>query len=122
VTGSGAPTAEFVYKLVEVEGRPVAKRSEHKTTVGGRKTALRRHRSSGTATEEVLRSQAEPSRLPGDRPLQVELVRDGKRAGDLPTLAASRDHLRRVLTTLPWEGLALSRGEPAIPTTYQEAP
>ncbi|MGH8971239.1 MAG: nicotinate phosphoribosyltransferase, partial [Actinomycetes bacterium] len=42
VTGSGAPTAEFVYKLVEVEGRPVAKRSEHKTTVGGRKTALRR--------------------------------------------------------------------------------
>src|SRR5690606_36050467 len=30
VTGSGAPTAGMVYKLVEVDGRPVAKRSTHK--------------------------------------------------------------------------------------------
>jgi nicotinate phosphoribosyltransferase len=50
VTGSGAPTADMVYKLVEVDGRPVAKRSEHKATQGGRKTALRRHRETGTAT------------------------------------------------------------------------
>ncbi len=45
------------------------------------------------------------------------------RAGDLlaaPTLDESRAHLQRVLTTLPWQGLALSRGEPAIPTTYEE--
>ena len=41
VTGSGAPTAGLVYKLVEVDGRPVAKRSEHKATDGGRKRALR---------------------------------------------------------------------------------
>ncbi len=32
VTGSGAPTAGLVYKLVEVEGRPVVKRSENKAT------------------------------------------------------------------------------------------
>jgi hypothetical protein len=25
-----------------------------------------------------------------------------------------------VLTTVPWEGLKLSRGEPAIPTRYEE--
>ncbi len=37
VTGSGAPTAGLVYKLVEVDGRPVVKRSEHKATIGGRK-------------------------------------------------------------------------------------
>src|SRR6266498_2668398 len=43
VTGSGAPTANLVYKLVEVDGRPVVKRSENKATVGGRKTAVRRH-------------------------------------------------------------------------------
>src|SRR5699024_4922538 len=54
VTGSGAPTANMVYKLVEVEGRPVAKRSEHKATNGGRKSAIRRHRETGTATEEVV--------------------------------------------------------------------
>src|SRR5699024_10937747 len=44
VTGSGAPTAELVYKLVEVEGRPVAKRSSHKESRGGRKSAVRRHK------------------------------------------------------------------------------
>jgi len=117
VTGSGAPTAGMVYKVVEVDGRPVAKRSEHKGTHGGRKTAVRRHRVTGTATEEVIVSQGSPSAEPGDRPLQVPLMRDGKRVDGLPTLADSRDHLRRVLVSLPWEGLKLSRGEPAIPTT-----
>ena len=37
-----------------------------------------------------------------------------------PTLDESRAHLQSVLTTLPWRGLSLSRGEPAIPTTYEE--
>jgi len=117
VTGSGAPTAGMVYKLVEVDGRPVAKRSEHKGTHGGRKTAVRRHRPTGTATEEVVVSQGSPPARPGDRPLQVPLLRDGKRVDGLPTLAESREQLRRVLVSVPWEGLRLSRGEPAIPTT-----
>ena len=121
VTGSGAPTAEFVYKLVEVDGRPVAKRSEDKSTRGGRKTAVRRHRPTGTATEEVVHAQGDPERRDGDRALQVPFLRGGRRV-DVPSLSASRDHLRHVLTTLPWEGLSLSRGEPAIPTTYEGAP
>nr|BFF23658.1 hypothetical protein GCM10025732_16230 [Glycomyces mayteni] len=57
VVGSGAPTAQLVYKLVEVEGRAVAKRSEHKGTNGGRKIAVRRHKPTGTAVEEVVVSQ-----------------------------------------------------------------
>ncbi|MGZ4589917.1 MAG: nicotinate phosphoribosyltransferase [Actinomycetes bacterium] len=121
VTGSGAPTAGFIYKLVEVDGRAVAKRSEDKVTHGGRKTAVRRHRLSGTAIEEVLHSQAAPQHRDGDRDLQVPFVRDGELQADLPSLGQSRDHLRRVLTTVPWEGLKLSRGEPAIPTTYEES-
>ena len=121
VTGSGAPTAGFVYKLVEVEGRPVAKRSEDKVTHGGRKTAVRRHRSSGTATEEAVRAQGDPVAQDGDRRLQVALVRDG-RPVDVPSLADSRDHLAHVLTTLPWEGLALSKGDPAIPTVHEGPP
>jgi nicotinate phosphoribosyltransferase len=120
VTGSGAPTAEFVYKLVEVDGRPVAKRSEHKATRGGRKYAVRRHRSSGTATEEVVRVSMPPEPQPGDRALQVAMVTKGEWVPG-PTLDESREHLRSVLKTLPWEGLALSRGEPAIPTRYVEA-
>ncbi len=120
VTGSGAPTAGMVYKLVEVEGRPVAKRSEHKGTRGGRKTAVRRHRSTGTATEEVLVTRGGPEVGEHDRLLQVPLVRGGTRVDDLPTLEQSRDHLRAALRTVPWEGLKLSRGEPALPTVLLE--
>ena len=121
VTGSGAPTAGFVYKLVEVDGRPVEKRSEDKVTHGGRKTAVRRHRPSGTATEEVVRAQGAPEPQKGDRALQVAFVRSGQVLGR-PTLTASREHLRHVLTTLPWQGLALSKGDPAIPTVHEGAP
>jgi nicotinate phosphoribosyltransferase len=49
------------------------------------------------------------------------MVRGGELL-DVATLDESRDHLRQVLTTLPWQGLALSKGEPAIPTTYEEPP
>lgn len=118
VAGSGAPTAELVYKLVEVDGRPVVKRSEHKATRGGRKTAVRRHKPTGTATEEVIASQDTPPPLPHDRALQRPYVVGGEPVPDLPTLAASREHLRAVLVSIPWEGLKLSSGDPAVPVTY----
>ncbi len=120
VTGSGAPTAGMVYKLVEVDGRPVAKRSAHKESRGGRKSALRRHRDTGTAVEEVIWTAAStaPERGPDDHELQIPLVRDGRTVDDLPTLDDARQRLRRALVSLPWEGLKLSHGEPAIPTVF----
>lgn len=119
VTGSGAPTAEMVYKLVEVEGRPVAKRSSHKESRGGRKAAIRRCKETGTAVEEVVHSaDAEPQMGPHDRRVQIPMIRDGKLVDDLPTLDQDRERLRRALVTLPWEGLKLSHGEPAIPTVF----
>jgi nicotinate phosphoribosyltransferase len=51
----------------------------------------------------------------------VPLVRGGERVAGLPSLEESRAHLRQVRVSLPWEGLALSKGEPAIPTTYVPA-
>jgi nicotinate phosphoribosyltransferase len=117
VTGSGASTAGLIYKLVEVEGRPVVKRSEHKATVGGHKTAVRRHKPTGTATEEVVVSQGSPQPAPHDRRLQRRLVAGGEPVPDLPTLADSREHLRAGLVAVPWEGLKLSAGDPAIPVT-----
>lgn len=118
VTGSGAPTAGMVYKLVEVDGIPVAKRSAHKESLPGAKRAVRLHRSSGTAVEEVLLPWA--GSLPADpgleqRDLMVPLMRDGDTAADLPTLAESRALHESAMVTLPWEGLALSEGEPAVP-------
>ncbi|MEU3624183.1 nicotinate phosphoribosyltransferase [Amycolatopsis coloradensis] len=123
VTGSGAPTAGMVYKLVDVDGKPVAKRSAHKESRGGRKSVLRRHRDTGTAVEEVIWTAAAPSSQvpeqgPNDHELQIPLVRDGRTVNDLPTLDDARQRLRRALVSLPWEGLKLSHGEPAIPTVF----
>jgi nicotinate phosphoribosyltransferase len=117
VIGSGAPTASLVYKLVEVDGRPVVKRSENKATVGGRKTAVRRHKPSGTATEEIVVSQGVPDWQSGDQLLQREFMMGGEPVDDLPSLGDSRERLRTALTTIPWEGLKLSAGDPALSVT-----
>ena len=116
VVGSGAPTAGMVYKLVEVDGRPVAKRSEHKESHGGRKTALRGYKPSGTATHELVTARTDVEPGEHERLLQVPLVRAGERVPGLPTLEQARRHLRQATVTLPWDGLKLSRGEAAIPT------
>ena len=119
VTGSGAPTAGLVYKLVEVEGRAVAKRSSAKESRGGRKAALRRHKPTGTATEEVAYPPDRPPEpAEHDRVLSVPLLRNGAPVPDLPTLEDGRKRLAEALVSLPWEGLKLSRGEPAIPTVF----
>jgi nicotinate phosphoribosyltransferase len=116
VTGSGAPTAGLVYKLVEVEGNPVVKRSENKATVGGRKTAVRRHKPTGTATEEIVVSQGVPDHAANDRLLQRTYVAGGEIV-EPASLRESREHLRQCLISIPWEGLKLSAGDPAIPVT-----
>ncbi|MFR9805389.1 nicotinate phosphoribosyltransferase [Pseudonocardia sp. RS010] len=121
VTGSGAPTAGMVYKLVEVDGRPVAKRSNSKESRGGRKSALRRHKPTGTAVEEVVHPvTVTPEPGPHDRALPIPMVREGEPVADLPDLEAGRERLRAALVSVPWEGLKLSRGEPAIPTVFPE--
>ncbi|MBP2194495.1 nicotinate phosphoribosyltransferase [Nocardia goodfellowii] len=121
VTGSGAPTAGMVYKLVEVDGVPVAKRSSHKESRGGTKKAIRLSRHTGTIVEEIVYPAA--GSMPDTngyevRELQVPLVREGKVLDGLPTLEQSRELVKQGLVSLPWEGLKLSAGEPAIPTTF----
>jgi nicotinate phosphoribosyltransferase len=119
VVGSGAPTAGMVYKLVEVDGLPVAKRSSHKESRGGRKSALRRHKETGTALEEVVYViGSAPVSEPHDRVLPIPLVRAGATVADVPTLEQGRERLREALVSVPWEGLKLSNGEPAIPTVF----
>ncbi|TQM02053.1 nicotinate phosphoribosyltransferase [Pseudonocardia kunmingensis] len=120
VTGSGAPTAGMVYKLVEVDGRPVAKRSSSKESRGGRKSAVRRYKPTGTAIEEVVHpADADVAVGPHDRVVPVPLIRGGEQVAGLPTLEQSREHLRAALVSVPWEGLKLSRGEPALPTVFE---
>jgi len=117
VTGSGAPAANMVYKLVEVDGIPVQKRSSQKESRGGGKEALRLSRPTGTITEEIVYpagrppTTAEPCRV-----LTTALVRDGRVVAD-SDLSAARKLVASGLQSLPWEGLKLGPGEPAVPTT-----
>jgi nicotinate phosphoribosyltransferase len=115
VTGSGAPTASMVYKLVEVDGVPVEKRSSLKQSHGGRKRALRTCKKTGTILEEIVYPYGGPSPAESGRALTVDLVRDGEPVGDL-SIDAARRRVEEGLHSLPWDGLKLSRGEPAIPT------
>jgi nicotinate phosphoribosyltransferase len=124
VTGSGAPTAALVYKLVARsvepgpagELLPVAKRSVGKPGRGGRKWAVRRCGSSGTAVTELV-SLEPPPPSPAGRLLLHPLVRAGEIVGREP-LAAARDRHRRSLAELPAHARQLSRGYPAIPTVF----
>ena len=119
VTGSGHPTCGFVYKLVareDAHGRmePVAKESTDKATVGGRKTAVRRHDADGVAYAEVV-AAGEPEHRDGDRPLQVPLVRSGEIVGAEPLADARARHSQR-REELPRESRRLSPGDPCLPT------
>ncbi|MBW8483845.1 nicotinate phosphoribosyltransferase [Actinomadura sp. PM05-2] len=126
VTGSGAPTASLVYKLVaRADGtdpgaplRPVAKKSTGKPSRGGRKTAVRRLDARGTAAAEVV-SVGEPAPAGHDRPLQVPLVRGGEVVGREDLAAARARHLASV-AELPATALQLSKGDPALPTEFAE--
>ncbi|MDI3315566.1 MAG: nicotinate phosphoribosyltransferase [Mycobacterium sp.] len=118
VTGSGAPTANMVYKLVEVDGRPVQKRSSRKESLGGRKEALRLARPTGTITEEIVHPAGRPPDVAEPhRVLTTPLVRAGRAVVDVD-LTAARKLVESGLRSLPWEGLNLSHGEPAIPTLH----
>ena len=129
VTGSGAPTAGLVYKLVAREGEvgsavagapmvSVAKRSLDKVSIGGRKWAMRRRDPAGTAQAEVIGIGSPPLDDGDDRMLLRELVVDGKVVGREP-LADARERHTRAVAELPLPAHQLSRGEPAIPTTYE---
>lgn len=128
VTGSGAPTAGLVYKLVsravsEEAGAPmisVEKRSSAKTSVGGRKWALRRRSPTGVAEAEVLGVEHVPEDDGDDRRLMRLLVEHGDLVGREP-LADARARHAASLAELPPEARQLSRGEPAIPTMYDRA-
>ncbi len=125
VTGSGAPTASLVYKLVaradnDREGaplRPMAKRSVGKPGRGGRKWAVRHRDDRGVALDEVI-TLAPPEPGPHHRPLLRPLVRAGEIVGRESVEEARKRHTRS-LAELPPQALQLSRGDPAIPTVFR---
>jgi nicotinate phosphoribosyltransferase len=124
VTGSGAPTASMVYKLVQREGSSgvmehVAKKSKDKASVGGRKWALRRRGADGVAQAEVIGVGERPLDDGDDRALMVDLVQAGE-VTDHQDIHEARARHEASRAELPRAARQLSRGEPVIPTRYEE--
>ena len=124
VTGSGAPTASMVYKLVSRSDdggvmRPVEKRSASKTSVGGRKWALRRLSPDGVAEAEVVGIEERPTDDGDDRALMVDLIRAGELLAR-PDLNVARERHLASRAELPASALRLQRGEVAIPTVFED--
>ncbi|HQV56545.1 MAG TPA: nicotinate phosphoribosyltransferase [Ilumatobacteraceae bacterium] len=124
VTGSGAPTAGMVYKLVAHGGDDgqmvgVAKHSKDKISVGGRKFALRRRNTNGTAEAEMIGIGQPPANDGDDRELLVPLIQRGRVVGaELTTIDAARAHHERCVAELPRRAHQLSNGDPAIKTEF----
>jgi len=123
VTGSGAPTAGLVYKLVAREDGSgnlvdVAKKSKDKISVGGHKWALRRLNPRGEAEAEIIGIGEVPAANGKNRPLLVELMRDGEIVADT-ALAVARTRHEQSRAELPRRALQLSRGEPVIGTIFE---
>jgi nicotinate phosphoribosyltransferase len=119
VTGSGFPTAGFVYKLVahsDGEGwHDVAKRSKAKTNRGGKKLAARQLEN-GIAKAELISDH-----LPEGRPLQTQLVSGGQidsRFIGSEGVKRAKEHHAGAMTELPSGAFRLSKGDPAIPVEF----
>ena len=106
VTGSGAPSAGFVYKLVAIADsdkpgammRPVAKKSVGKATLGGRKWAAR------LPGGERMRLS------PDGFPAQARMLQGPLGVDDVE---AARERCRLSLAELPESARRLSPGDPA---------
>ncbi len=121
VTGSGSPAAGLVFKVVEVDGRPVAKTAVvDKSSVGGRKLAARRIGAHGVATAELVWTVSSGLHPPDtltdtDRRLVAPLMSAGERV-DTSTLADARARHAAAVAELPELGRALRAPGAAIPT------
>jgi putative nicotinate phosphoribosyltransferase len=119
-TGSGHPTAGMVYKLVAVADSPggplrsVAKSSQSKASVGGRKTAYRYP----DGREHFTLDGGVPD---GAVPLQHHVVRSGE-VTPAPTLEQTRADVARTLAALPDPVRQISDGTAAQTATEEDLP
>lgn len=115
VSGSGHPTAGFVYKLIaHSDGNDwvaVSKKSKQKTNRGGRKFAYR------VQTAVGLVEQLTATQVDLERPLQIDYLRAGELVAN-PVLSESRRHHQYALGELSESARRLSKGEAAIAVEF----
>ena len=126
VTGSGAPAAGFVYKMVAYQNEAgdwlaVSKQSAKKTNLGGRKDAVRRHDANQIAIAELVSSGVTLAKDQKDRQLLTPLIISGVIQSDCTGQAAvtkARAHHASAKLALPAIAHRLTKGEPAISTQF----
>lgn len=124
ITGSGHPTAGFVYKLVahSDDGKhwtSVAKTSRGKQNRGGEKRAYRRLQD-GRAIGELVTAAAVPE---GHRALQVSYCEAGELNPEFrgaPGVLRAREWHQKMLSELPEAAKRMSKGEPVLELDFED--
>ncbi|MDA8309795.1 MAG: nicotinate phosphoribosyltransferase [Actinomycetota bacterium] len=108
-TAADAPFVDSVYKLVDVDGRPVMKLSPAKETLPGAKQVWRAR---GRADVLARREEAGPD---GASPLLQPAIRDGRRIRARSEISEARAQLDTDLAWLPDGAKRIRKPEPAGP-------
>lgn len=120
VTSLDAPSLGGVYKLVDIDGSPIAKFSEGKATLPGAHQVFRVRGEGGALERDIIALDTEAaSDLAGSsssapEPLLVEAFRGGKRARPPESLDAIRARAKRDLDSLPPELHSLEEQGPGL--------
>lgn len=113
VTGSGAPTAGFVFKLVSKKDDgnwiDVSKKSSGKTNLPGRKVATRVIENKIATLDLISRTNDNAQ----GRSLQMRYTSDGSIL-EVPSLEKARERFALSLSELPSTARRLSDGEPVL--------
>lgn len=119
VVSDGAPSLDAVYKLVEYDGAPRAKRSPGKPSLPSRKQVYRRE-ADGRIAEDAIQPFDAPATA-GWRPLLRPVMADGARtAAAQDTLTQIRERAAAQIAALP-AGRRELRAEGALPVTIERS-
>ena len=115
VTGSGAPTAEMVYKLVQINDTPVSKRAEGKVSTGGIKVTYREFHEDGTMAGEFFKVGTTGSPFTSSQhPTQVLLVDGQSGYFHQEDIEVSRARHREQVAYLPESARLILAGDAAF--------
>ena len=96
-----APYTDFVYKLVEYDGKPIMKFSEDKVYLPGPKQVSRHIGFDGTMRLDMIHGAHEHAPSRGGEPLLLPVMENGKRTRALPSLDEIRTFHSRRAAMLP---------------------
>ncbi|MGO9513173.1 MAG: nicotinate phosphoribosyltransferase [Steroidobacteraceae bacterium] len=121
-----APALDMAYKLQEYSGTPRRKRSPGKVTWPGAKQVFRERGQSGEIVCDriaLVGEQAPVGEQNRGEPLLTEVMRAGRRVGDVPELKQIREYCSRELQALPQalRDLGDTQGSGPIPVLISDA-